>query len=184
MALKNSVMVPLGTPAPDFRLPDTTGKQIALADFKDAPALLVIFMCNHCPYVKHVRAELARLAKEYQAKGAAIVGINANDVRNYPEDNPEKMAKEVKEVGYTFPYLYDESQEVAKAYKAICTPDFFLYDHEQKLAYRGQLDSSRPDNSVVLTGKDLRAALDAVLQGKAAPEPQKPSVGCNIKWKP
>ena len=184
MALKNSVMVPLGTPAPDFRLPDTTGKQIALADFKDAPALLVIFMCNHCPYVKHVRAELARLAKEYQAKGAAIVGINANDVRNYPEDNPEKMAKEVKEVGYTFPYLYDESQEVAKAYKAICTPDFFLYDHKQKLAYRGQLDSSRPDNSVALTGKDLRAALDAVLQGKAAPEPQKPSVGCNIKWKP
>ncbi len=179
-----STMVPLGTKAPFFRLPDTTGKMVSLDDFQDAPAMLVIFMCNHCPFVVHVRDELARLAKEYQEKGVAIVGINANDVDNYPDDNPEKMAEHVEKFGYTFPYLYDETQEVAKAYHAACTPDFFLFDKEKKLVYRGQLDGSRPGNNVPVTGEDLRAALNAVLEGKPIPENQNPSLGCDIKWKP
>lgn len=176
-------MLPLGTTAPDFQLPDTNGKIISLAAFKDKPALLVIFMCNHCPYVKHLRAGLAQLARDYLPRGAAIVGINANDVANYPEDSPAKMAAEVKSAGYIFPYLYDEPQTVAKAYHAACTPDFFLFDRGRRLVYRGQFDASRPGNGVPVTGKDLRAALDAVLAGKPPSTFQSPSIGCNIKWK-
>lgn len=176
-------MLPLGTTAPDFQLPDTEGKTVSLADFKSAPALLVLFICNHCPYVKHIRAGLADLARDYKKRGAAIVAINANDVKNYPDDSPEKMKQEVKSAGYVFPYLYDESQRVAQAYRAACTPDIFLFDKNRKLAYRGQFDDSRPGNGRPVTGRDLRAALDAVLAGKPAPEPQVPSIGCNIKWK-
>jgi len=177
-------MLPLGTPAPDFALPDAQGQTHRLSDFADAPALLVIFMCNHCPYVKHVRSALADLGREYQQQGVAVVGINPNDVANYPDDSPEKMIEEIKSAGYTFPYLVDESQEVAKAYKAACTPDFYVFDRERKLVYRGQMDDSRPGNDQPLNGEDLRAALDAVLAGEPAPADQKPSIGCNIKWKP
>jgi peroxiredoxin len=176
-------MLPLGTKAPDFRLPDTTGKTVSLGDFKGSPALLVMFICNHCPYVKHVRDGLAKLAKDYQPRKVAIVGISSNDVANYPADSPAKMAEEVKAAGYVFPYLYDETQGVAKAYKAACTPDFYLFDKDQQLVYRGQLDDSRPSSGVPVTGKDLRAALDAVLGGKPVSAGQKPSIGCNIKWK-
>jgi peroxiredoxin len=184
MALMPSTMLPLGSKAPDFRLPDTDGRTVSLDDFKDAPALLVIFLCNHCPYVKHVRHELAGLAREYRDRGVAIVGISANDVAAYPDDSPEQMAREKAEVGYVFPYLFDESQEVAKAYQAACTPDFFVFDRNRSLVYRGQMDDSRPGNGRPVTGKDLRAALDAVLAGTPVPEDQKPSMGCNIKWKP
>ena len=176
-------MLPLGTAAPDFQLPDTNGKTISLAAFKDKPALLVVFMCNHCPYVKHLRAGLAQLAPDYLPRAVAVVGINSNDVANYPEDSPAKMAAEVKSAGYIFPYLYDESQAVAKAYRAACTPDFFLFDRGRRLVYRGQFDASRPGNGVPVTGKDLRAALDAVLAGKPPSTFQSPSIGCNIKWK-
>ncbi len=179
-----STMPALGMPAPYFRLPDPWGKLVSLDDFKAAPALLVIFLCNHCPYVQHIRAGLAKLAREYQARGVAIVGINSNDIASYPEDAPEKMAEEIKTAGYTFPYLYDETQEVAKAYRAACTPDFYLFDRARRLAYRGQMDSSRPSNNLPVTGADLRAALDAVLAGQPVPAEQKPSIGCNIKWKP
>lgn len=184
MALTPSAMVDLGTKAPDFRLPDTEGKTIRLNDFRDAKALLVIFLCNHCPYVKHVRGELAKLAREYQGKGVAVVGINSNDVATHPDDSPEMMRREKAEIGYTFPYLYDETQEVAQAYQAACTPDFFLFDRDRTLVYRGQLDESRPGNPIPVTGKDLRAALDAVLAGTPVAEVQRPSMGCNIKWKP
>ncbi|MFO0946636.1 MAG: thioredoxin family protein [Planctomycetota bacterium] len=183
MALTPSTMRNLGTIAPDFTLPDTNGKIRTLAEFKDAPALLVIFMCNHCPYVKHIRDGLVQLGKDFQANGAAVVAISSNDVTTHPDDGPRLMAKEAKQFGYTFPYLYDESQEVAKAYHAACTPDFFLFDKDRKLVYRGQMDDSRPDNGKPVTGADLRAALDAILSGKPIPEPQKPSIGCNIKWK-
>ena len=181
---EQSTMLPLGTVAPKFELPDPSGKIFSSSDFAGAPALLVVFMCNHCPYVKHVQAKFTELAKEYQAKGAAIVGINSNDAENYPDDRPEKMAEEIRSAGYTFPYLYDESQSVAKAYRAACTPDFFLFDRDQRLVYRGQFDDSRPKNGLPVTGTDLRAALDAVLAGRAVPDVQKPSVGCGIKWKP
>jgi peroxiredoxin len=184
MALTPSTMLPLGSKAPDFRLPDTDGKTVSLADFQDAPALVVAFLCNHCPYVKHIRHGLAALAREYQARGVAVVGISANDVKSHPEDRPELMAREKAEVGYTFPYLYDESQAVAKAYRAACTPDFYVFDRGGWLVYRGQMDGSRPGNGVPVTGKDLRAALDAVLAGQPVPPDQKPSLGCNIKWKP
>jgi peroxiredoxin len=178
-------MLPLGTKAPDFKLANpVTGQQVSLADFSSSPALLVVFMCNHCPYVKHVAAGLAALAKEYQAKGVAVVGINSKDAAKHPDDSPEKMKQEVQARGYTFPYLYDESQAAAKAYRAACTPDFFVFDKERKLAYRGQMDSSRPDSGIPVTGQDLRAALDAVLAGRNPPEDQKASIGCNIKWKP
>jgi peroxiredoxin len=177
-----STMLPLGTTAPDFSLPDTEGRTVSLADFAEAPALLVIFMCNHCPYVKHVAEGLAGLAKEYQQRGVAVVGISSNDVANFPEDSPKKMAHEVKQRGYTFPYLYDESQEVAKAYRAACTPDFYVFDKDRKLVYRGQMDSSRPESGAPVTGEDLRAALDAVLAGKPVSADQKASLGCNIKW--
>ena len=177
-------MLPLGTEAPDFRLPDPSGKMFARDDFKQAPALLVVFMCNHCPYVKHIRSGLAKLAHDYQARGVAVVGINSNDVANYPADSPAKMAEEAAAAGYVFPYLYDETQAVAKAYKAACTPDFFLFNREHRLVYRGQFDDSRPGNGVPVTGKDIRAALDAILAGQPVAAAQKSSIGCNIKWRP
>jgi len=176
-------MLALGTSAPDFSLPDIEGNVISINDFKEAPALLVVFMCNHCPFVKHILSGLIELIKEYQAKGVAVVGINSNDVTNFPEDSPEMMAKIAKEKGFTFPYLYDETQAVAKAYRAACTPDFFLFSKERKLVYRGQMDDSRPGNNIPITGADLRAALDAVLEAEPVPQEQKPSMGCNIKWK-
>jgi peroxiredoxin len=176
-------MLPLGTKAPDFSLSNVDGQIVSLVDFTGAPALLVIFLCNHCPYVKHVAAGVAELARDYQGRGVAVVGINSNDAAGYPADSPEQMVHEVENRGYTFPYLYDETQEVAKAYRAACTPDFFVFDKNQKLAYRGQMDSSRPDSGIPVTGVDLRAALDAVLAGEPAPTEQKPSIGCNIKWR-
>jgi peroxiredoxin len=183
MALTPSTMLPLGTAAPDFRLPDTDGRLVSLSDFREAPVLLVGFICNHCPYVKHIRHELAKLASEYRQKGVAVVGINSNDAVNYPDDRPEMMVREKAEVGYTFPYLYDESQAVAQAYQAACTPDFYVFDRNRKLVYRGQLDASRPGNAIPVTGKDLRVALDAVLAGRPISDDQRPSMGCNIKWK-
>jgi len=176
-------MVDLGSPAHPFSLPDTEGGKVSSSDFAGAPGLLVIFMCNHCPYVKHVRAGLAALTREYAGKGIAIVGINSNDAEKYPEDRPEKMKLEKNDAGYVFPYLFDATQTVAKDYGATCTPDFFLYDKSQKLVYRGQLDDSRPGNGVPVTGRDLRSALDAVLEGRPPSPSQKPSIGCNIKWK-
>jgi len=180
-----STMLPLGTKAPHFRLPDPSGKWVSSDDFKGAPALLVAFICNHCPYVKHIRSKFAEVANEYQARGVAVVAINSNDVANYPDDSPEKMAEEIRSAGYRFPYLYDETQEVAMAYQAACTPDFFLFDGERRLVYRGQFDDSRPkvENPPPVTGKDLRAALDAVLAHEAVTAEQRPSLGCNIKWK-
>ncbi|MBN1361452.1 MAG: thioredoxin family protein [Sedimentisphaerales bacterium] len=183
MAATASTMLPLGTKAPDFSLPDTTGKTVSLSDFKEAKALLVVFMCNHCPFVKHILSEFVRLAKEYQDKGVAVVGINSNDVGNYPADRPEMMAQVAGQKGFSFPYLYDEMQQVAQAYHAACTPDFFLFDRSRKLVYRGQMDDSRPGNGQPVTGADLRAALDAVLADRPVPEAQMPSMGCNIKWK-
>lgn len=184
MALTPSTMLPLGSPAPDFRLPDTDGRTVARDDFKNAPALLVAFICNHCPYVKHVRHGLAALAREYAEKGVAVVGISANDVLAYPAHNPANMAREKADAGYVFPYLFDDSQQVAQAHRAACTPDFYVFDGARKLVYGGQLDDSRPGNTIPVTGKDLRAALDAVLAGEPVSDEQKPSIGCNIKWKP
>jgi peroxiredoxin len=184
MAVTPSTMLALGTAAPDFALPDTDGKKVSLSDFEGAKALVVMFLCNHCPYVKHVQNELARLCAEFGKKGVAAVGISSNDVANYPDDSPAQMKLEKERVGYTFPYLYDESQAIARAYKAACTPDFFLFDAHRKLVYRGQMDDSRPGSGIPVTGKDLRAALDAVLGGRPVPQDQKPSIGCNIKWKP
>jgi peroxiredoxin len=184
MALTPSTMLPLGTKAPAFSLPNVDGRVVSLADFDDAPALLVVFMCNHCPYVKHVAGELARLAAEYMEKGVAVAGISSNNVATHPADSPEQMVHEAENRGYQFPYLYDESQEVAKAYRAACTPDFYVFDEGQRLVYRGQLDSSRPDSGIPVTGSNLRAALDAALAGRPVPADQKPSIGCNIKWKP
>lgn len=179
-----STMLLLGTSAPQFSLPDPDGKIVSLSDFEGAPALVVIFMCNHCPFVKHVAPGLADLAREYQDKGVAVVGVNPNDIANYPDDSPQKMAEASKEYGYTFPYLLDESQAVAKAYRAACTPDFFVFDGDRELVYRGQMDDSRPSLDLPVTGADLRAALDAVLDSRSVTAEQKPSVGCNIKWKP
>ncbi len=179
-----STMLPLGVAAPDFSLPDTQGRRVSLSDFADAPALLVVFLCNHCPYVKHVAAGLAELAAEYKRRGVAVVGINSNDVAAFPDDSPAKMAEEAKARGYTFPYLFDEKQTIAQAYRAACTPDFYVFDRQRKLVYRGQMDSSRPGNDVPVTGEDLRAALDAVLAGQPLSADQKPSLGCNIKWQP
>jgi peroxiredoxin len=178
-----SRMLPLGTEAPDFELPDTEGNMVLLEDFVGAPALLVVFMCNHCPFVKHVLKDLVEFIDEYQAKGVAAVGISSNDVGDYPEDSPQMMAELAKASGFSFPYLYDKSQDVAKVYYAACTPDFFLFDEERKLVYRGQMDDSRPGNNIPVTGLDLRAALDAVLEGRPVSGDQKPSIGCNIKWK-
>ncbi|MEZ5169127.1 MAG: thioredoxin family protein [Acidimicrobiia bacterium] len=184
MVRTDSTMVALGSPAPGFRLPDPSGSEFGLDDFADAPALLVMFLCNHCPFVQHVRRELALLTQRWSERGVAVVAINSNDVGAQPDDSPEKMAAEARTVGYTFPYLFDETQEVARAFGAACTPDFFLYDADRRLVYRGQLDDSRPDNGVPVTGEDLDAAIDAVLTGSEVPEPQKPSLGCNIKWRP
>ncbi|UCC96934.1 MAG: thioredoxin family protein [Phycisphaerales bacterium] len=183
MAATVSTMLPLGTSAPDFNLPDTEGKRASLDDFEAAPALLVVFMCNHCPFVKHILDGLIGLIKDYQVKGVAVVGINSNDVENYPQDRPEMMAELARQENFTFGYLYDETQDVAKAYHAACTPDFFLFDKQRKLVYRGQMDDSRPGNVIPVTGADLRAALDAALAGQPVPADQKPSMGCNIKWK-
>jgi peroxiredoxin len=183
MAETPSTMLATGTAAPPFSLPDLAGKRVSLDDFKQAPALLVAFICNHCPYVKHIRAKFAEAARDYQARGAAVVAISSNDVEAYPDDSPQKMAEEAKLAGYTFPYLYDETQEIAKAYQAACTPDFFLFDRSRRLVYRGQFDDSRPSNGRPVTGKDLTAAVDAVLAGRAVSSDQRPSVGCNIKWK-
>jgi peroxiredoxin len=177
-------MSPLGTAAPDFKLSDPQGKMIALSDFAGARALLVMFICNHCPFVKHIAHGLVDLGNVYQSKGVAVVAINSNDVEKHPDDRPLMMAEEVVSRGYTFPYLFDETQETAKAYRAACTPDFFVYDQDRKLVYRGQLDDSRPSNDMPVTGADLRAALDAVIEGRPVNEDQKPSIGCNIKWKP
>lgn len=178
-----SNMLPLGTRAPHFALPDTDGRIVSLDDFSGAPALLVMFICNHCPYVKHVRKELARIGRDYASRGVGIVAINSNDATQYPDDSPEMMKLEQEAAGYTFPYLFDESQEVARAYDAACTPDFYVFDGDRKLVYRGQLDDSRPSNDRPVTGADLRAALDAVLAGRPVPEIQRPSLGCSIKWR-
>jgi peroxiredoxin len=178
-----STMLPLGTPAPDFKLMNVDGREVSLDDFADAPALLVIFMCNHCPFVIHVADELAKLTREYMGRGVAVVGINSNDASKYPADSPERMVAEAENRGYPFPYLYDETQEVAKAYRAACTPDFFLFDGKRRLVYRGQMDDSRPDSGIPVTGKDLRLALDRVLAGEEVPTEQRASLGCNIKWK-
>jgi len=183
MARTPSTMLPLGTTAPDFRLPDTNGKLVSLGELTGHPALLVMFICNHCPFVKHVRDELAKLGRDYVPKNVAIVAISSNDVANYPDDSPAKMAEEARAAGYNFPYLYDASQSVAHAYRAACTPDFFLFDHNHRLVYRGQLDDSRPGNGIPVTGTDLRTALDALIGKKPLPAAQKPSLGCNIKWK-
>lgn len=184
MARTPSTMLPLGTKAPDFKLPDTDGKPVSLADFQGKQGLLVMFICNHCPFVKHLRSALAQLGRDYAGKSLAIVAISSNDATAFPDDGPAKMAEEKKSAGYTFPYLYDETQKAAQAYRAACTPDFFLFDKDRTLVYRGQFDDSRPDNGLPVTGADLRAALDAVVAGKPVPATQKPSIGCNIKWKP
>ncbi len=185
MALTPSTMkLPLGAAAPDFSLPDPNGALHSLGEFAGKPALLVAFICNHCPYVKHVAPAFAALAKEYQAKGVGVVAINSNDFTMYPDDSPTMMQVEVGQRGYTFPYLVDETQAVAKAYHAACTPDFFLFDKDRKLVYRGQMDAARPGNSEPVTGRDLREALDAVLSGRPVSQEQRPSMGCNIKWRP
>lgn len=176
-----STMLPIGTSAPDFSLPNVDGSVVSREQLAGKP-LLVIFMCNHCPFVIHLREALAAFADEYQAKGLAVVGISSNDVAGYPQDGPEEMKKEAADAGYRFPYLYDATQEVAQAYRAACTPDFFLFDQDHKLAYRGQFDSSRPGNDVAVTGEDLRAACDALLSGSDVAAEQTPSIGCNIKW--
>ncbi len=184
MVAVNSTMLPLGTSAPDFSLRDaTSGTDVSLADLDDKPVVLVMFISNHCPYVKHVAAELGRLGSEYGPRGVGIVAIGSNDVANYPDDAPARMVEFAAAHGFTFPYLIDDSQETALAYRAACTPDFFVFDSERTLVYRGQLDGARPSNDVPVDGRDLRAALDAALDGAPVPEPQVPSMGCNIKWK-
>jgi peroxiredoxin len=180
-----STMLPLGTIAPEFTLPDVvSGREVSLSDFDGAPAMLVMFICNHCPYVQHVRAELARFGRDYQGRGLGIVAIAPNDTDVYPEDGPDAMRREAETHGYTFPYLFDESQRVAAAYTAMCTPDFFLFDAGRELVYRGRFDESRPNTGVPATGADLRVAVDAVLAGDPVNEEQWPSMGCSIKWKP
>jgi thiol-disulfide isomerase/thioredoxin len=184
MAFTESTMLPLGTLAPDFTLPDTvSGETLSLKAIASDRATVIMFLCNHCPYVLHVNPEIVRIAHDYQAKGVSFVGISSNDAEKYPDDAPDKMTTHAETVGYTFPYLYDESQEVAKAYDAACTPDFYVFDGNLKLAYRGRIDGSRPKNDLPLTGADLRAALDAVLERTPVAEKQYPSGGCNIKWK-
>jgi peroxiredoxin len=178
-------MVPLGTIAPAFVLPDVvSGKSLRLEKIRSEVATLIMFICNHCPYVKHVQDELVRLGKDYLPKGVSIIAISSNDAEKYPDDAPEKMKEVARQWNYPFPYLYDESQEVARVYDAACTPDFYIFDKSLQLVYRGQLDDSRPKNDLPVTGRDIRAALDALLSGKPVPEDQKPSIGCNIKWKP
>ena len=186
MARTPSTMLPLGTPAPDFLLHDVvSGKSVSPVRLKQQPpALLIMFICNHCPYVKHVQAGMVQMAKDFQARGVEVIAISSNDVQNYPEDSPEKMKEEAIRAGYTFPYLYDESQNVARAYRAACTPDFFLFDGKLNLVYRGQMDDARRGNNLPVTGKSLRDAVDAVLKSQPVSPDQIPSLGCNIKWKP
>jgi len=179
-----STMLPLGTGAPDFALPNVDGRTVTLADAAGPRGTLVMFICNHCPFVKHVADQLAALGRDCLPRGIGVVAISSNDVSSHPADSPEQMVHEAEERGYVFPYLYDETQEVAHAYHAACTPDFFLFDGDRKLAYRGQLDASRPGNEIPVTGADLRAAIDALLSGHPVPTEQRPSLGCNIKWKP
>jgi len=183
MARTPSTMLPLGTPAPVFELPDPQGKTVSISDFATAPVLVVVFLSNHCPFVQHVADGLGDLALDLQADGVAVVGIMANDISHYPDDRPELMAKMAERHGWTFPYLHDETQAVAKAYRAACTPDFFVFDGRRQLVYRGQMDGARPGNGVPVTGEDLRAAADAVLAGRPVGDDQRPSLGCNIKWK-
>ena len=185
MVAVNSTMLPLGTPAPAFHLPDTAGNVVSLEAFDGAKAYVVMFICNHCPYVRMLRREIAHIGNEYQDKGVAFVAINSNDVDNYPDDSMDNMVREVAEQGYSFPYCQDESQHIAKAYRASCTPDFYVFNKDRLLVYRGQFDDARPGNGVNVTGSDLRAALDAILDDEEIPDDvQKPSIGCNIKWKP
>lgn len=180
-----STMMPLGQKAPAFELTNTVdGNTVSLTDFQGKAGLLVMFICNHCPFVKHVAQELAALGRDYLPQGLGIVAISSNDLDKYPQDGPEAMKEEAASQGYSFPYLLDDTQQVAKDYRAACTPDFFLFDHNLQLVYRGQLDSSRPSLDTPVTGEDLRAAIDAVLQQQPVPEGQKPSIGCNIKWIP
>lgn len=180
-----SRMLALGTRAPEFALPDAvTGRTVSLPDFLEDPALLVMFICNHCPFVIHVRDEFARLERDFRERGLAIVAVNANDLGTHPQDGPEPMKALAKEMGWGFPFLFDAGQETAKAFGAACTPDFFLFNASRRLVYRGQLDDSRPSNDLPVTGRDLRRAIEAVLKGRPAPHEQKPSIGCNIKWRP
>jgi peroxiredoxin len=183
MTATPSTMLALGTPLPSFVLPDFDGRSVSSTDFDRAPALLVAFICQHCPFVRHIRSEFARFASEYQARGLAIVAINSNDIVAFPQDSPDGMREEARRAGYVFPYLFDESQAVAKLFKAACTPDLFLFDSTRRLVYRGQFDDSRPRTSTPITGRDLRAAVDAVLASHQVSEIQRPSIGCNIKWK-
>ncbi len=184
MALTPSNMLPIGTLAPDFRLPDTDGKLVGLHDFDGSPALVIAFICNHCPFVKHIREALAQFGANMQAKGVPVIAISSNDITTHPADSTEKMKEEKESAGYTFPYLYDADQSVAAAYQAACTPDFYLFDSQQKLAYRGQFCDARPGNDLKVTGEDLRKAVDQLLIGQTVSDMQKPSIGCNIKWTP
>lgn len=184
MAATPSTMVALGTPCPSFALPDPAGRVWTNDDFADRPVLLVMVVCNHCPFVKHIRHELAAIGRDYQARGVGILAVNANDIERYPDDAPDKMAEEANAAGYSFPYVYDEDQSFVRELGAACTPDFFVYDASRSLAYRGQLDDARPSSNNPVTGADLRAALDALLAGEPVPTTQRPSIGCNIKWKP
>lgn len=185
MARTESNMLALGTHAPDFHLPDvTSGETISLDRFKNKKALLVMFICRHCPYVQHVQQELSRLGKDYAGTALGILAISSNDAAAYPDDGPESLREMAAQLGFAFPYLYDESQETARAYSAACTPDFFLFDDQRRLVYRGQLDDSRPGNGKPVTGRDLRTAIDAVLAGRPVDQNQRPSLGCNIKWRP
>ena len=186
MSLTPSTMLPLGTPVPSFSLPDLDGALVSPEDFHAAPALLVAFICHHCPFVRHIRAGFARFAAEYQPRGLAIVAINSNDRDAFPEDGPEGMRQEAAAAGYVFPYLFDETQEIAKAFRAACTPDLYLFDRDRTLVYRGRFDDSRPRTNppMPVTGRDIRAAVDALLSGKPVSPDQRGSVGCNIKWKP
>jgi thiol-disulfide isomerase/thioredoxin len=184
MAATPSNMVPLGAPAPGFTLPDTvSGRNVSLAELRSDKATVIMFICNHCPFVKHVQHELAQLGRDYQPQGVAFTAINSNDVASYPADAPDKMKALAETLGFVFPYLYDETQEVARAYQAACTPDIYIYDGNLKLAYRGQLDHARPGNGAPVTGSDVRQALDALLAGRPVNPDQRPSIGCNIKWK-
>ena len=184
MVAVNSTMLPLGSRMPPFELPDPWGQLLSSDIFRDAPGVLVMFICNHCPYVKHIRSRLAEVTKDLAGKGLPVVGINSNDAEQFPDDSPAAMKAEIEQHGYSFPYLVDADQSVAKAFRAACTPDFFLFDRNGRLAYRGQFDGSRPRNGLPVTGADLVAAAEAVLAGRPVPPNQRPSIGCNIKWKP
>jgi len=184
MAVTPSQMIPLGTKAPDFSLQDVvSGKVLNLSDLKSNKATVIMFICNHCPFVKHIIKELINVANQYTPKGISFIAINSNDVEDYPEDSPPNMKKLAEELMFPFPYLYDETQEIAKAYDAACTPDFYVFDQSLSCVYRGQFDDSRPGNQIPVTGKDLKAALDSIISGEPVPQDQKPSIGCNIKWK-